>query len=207
VTANAAFSARYGHSLFVLNGKLYLAGGIEGPPYERKSDVWSTLDGVTWTLELDNAPWGPRASHQTASLDGRLWLVGGFDSVNQMPGDVWSTTDGINWRRDVASDPLLQRYEHRVTAFNGKLWVTGGRGTNYIETRDVISSADGVHWTAEPTPAWSARTSHAAAVFGNHWFLFGGLGATRDELRENEMWRTDDGVHWRLRHHNTIRVP
>lgn len=207
VTTNAAFSARYGHSLFVLNGKLYLVGGIESAPYERKSDVWSTLDGVTWTRELDNAPFGPRASHQTASLNGRIWLVGGFDAVNQMPGDVWSTTDGINWRLDVPSDPRLQRYEHRMTAFSGKLWVTGGRGTTYVETRDVISSADGIHWTAESTPAWSARTSHAAAVFGDHLFLFGGLGATRDEPRENEMWRTDDGVHWRLRHHNAIRVP
>lgn len=52
-----------------------------------------------------------------------------------------------------------------------------------------------------------ARALPTRRQFGTHMFLFGGLGVSMDENRENEMWRTDDGIHWRLRHHNTIPVP
>ena len=207
VSAAGPFTARYGHSLYVANGKLFLVGGVEGPPYTRPTDLWSTLDGVTWTRESTNVPFGARVASQTANFNGRVWLVGGIGPVNDFPADAWSSADGVNWRQDATNEPRLQRYEHRLTVFNGRLWLTGGRGTAYTETRDLISSVDGINWNTEATPAWSARTSHAAAAFGTHLFLFGGLGATMDENRENEMWRTDDGIHWRLRHHNNIQVP
>jgi N-acetylneuraminic acid mutarotase len=207
VLANAPFTARYAHAVYVANGRLFVAGGVEGPPYVRPTDIWSTSDGVTWRQDLVSAPFGARVGHKVAALNGRLWLTGGSDELNQFPSDVWSSVDGINWRQDLVSDSRLRRYEHQLTAFNGRLWMTAGRDTTYAESRDLLSSADGVNWRTEAAPNWSARTSHAVAAFGTHLFLFGGEGATYDENRENEFWRTDDGVTWRLRHHNLIPVP
>jgi hypothetical protein len=186
---------------------LHLAGGVEGPPYVRPTDIWSTADGVSWRLEVAIAPFGARVAGRVATLNGRVWLAGGGDDLNQFHTDVWSSADGINWRQDVVNDLRMRRYEHQLTAFKGRLWMTAGRDTTYGESRDLLSSADGVTWRTEPAPNWSARTSHAAAAFGDHLYLFGGEGVSFEEDRENEFWRTDDGVTWRLRHHDFIPVP
>jgi hypothetical protein len=207
VLANAPFTSRYAHVLYVANGRLHLAGGVEGPPYVRPTDIWSTADGVSWRLDVAIAPFGARVAGRVATLNGRVWLAGGGDDLNQFHTDVWSSADGINWRQDVVNDLRMRRYEHQLTAFKGRLWMTAGRDTTYGESRDLLSSADGVTWRTEPAPNWSARTSHAAAAFGDHLYLFGGEGVSFEEDRENEFWRTDDGVTWRLRHHNFIPVP
>jgi hypothetical protein len=174
-----------------------------------KNDVWSSADGAEWTLETESAGWPARAYHQTAVLNDKIYVFGGGNYVPEYSAlnDVWSSADGINWRQDVVNDLRMRRYEHQLTAFKGRLWMTAGRDTTYGESRDLLSSADGVTWRTEPAPNWSARTSHAAAAFGDHLYLFGGEGVSFEEDRENEFWRTDDGVTWRLRHHNFIPVP
>jgi len=146
-TANAAFSARYGHEVVTYNGKMWLIGGYEGAEL---NDVWSTTDGVNWTLVTGAASFPVRFFHQALVFNNTLVVVGGGSSAGAL-NDVWSSSDGANWTRLVANAEFPAINGHSVASFNNSLWLiggfTGGRGFGGTGFNDNIwSSADGAVW-------------------------------------------------------------
>jgi hypothetical protein len=178
-----------GERLWVLGGN---GPGSTTAASNRQNDVWSSADGITWTIETTPG-WAARYGHAVAVFNNKLWVIGGRTSGNQK--DIWSTTDGVNWVQEVASAPWPQRSHHTVVVHDNRLWIMGGNGTSTSSTArlgDVWSSTDGVNWTQEPTPSWSARYAHASAVFGNKlWVLAGN--ATGNP---NDAWSSPDGINW-----------
>lgn len=248
VAPTASFGARFQHSTFVLNGRLWVMGGrshvggvftergttysttdgqtwraealttemdraylsqaveepgrvtmIAGAHRSYSSKVWQTTDGSAWT-ELEPVAFSPRLLADGVSFNGWLWLIGGgrLDSLDT--NEVWRSADGINWSRVQSSGAIFSgRSSHRVVAFNNRLWVIGG--VNYFAgengtlqySNEVWSSPDGAAWTQHASPAFPARSAHAAVAFNNRLWVIGGTGAAG---QLNDVWSSADGEMW-----------
>ncbi|MBI4580752.1 MAG: hypothetical protein HY718_13680 [Planctomycetes bacterium] len=136
-TPKAPYGNRAATAVAAFDGRLWLMGGrteeANNPPekgykqFTTHNDVWSSVDGASWTREVQHAPWAPRQWAITVAYAGRLWLIGGHDNVNSRNlGDVWWTTDGRYWQRFESRPRFAPRHEVTPYVFNGSLWVVAG---------------------------------------------------------------------------------
>ncbi len=217
VTEQAAFAPRDGAGALVFEGRMWLLGGWnpgdkEHFPMICNSEVWSSVDGAEWTLELLQAPWEGRHTAGYVVHDGRMWIVGGDCNQHHYQPDVWASADGINWELVCAETPWGARALQHTVAFDGKIWVMGGQtmpafadaDTGEIFYNDVWCSEDGATWerVTEHAP-WSPRgmIGGCAVKDGRIWLLGGGTydtPTTPQRLYYNEVWSTADGVNWEL---------
>ena len=93
VATGTRFSGRRNHSAVVLDGAIYVIGGLS-----RNDEVWRSADqGVTWTQVAAGARFSARNEHTSAALSGALYVIGGFDGTGRL-NDVWKSTDqGVTW--------------------------------------------------------------------------------------------------------------
>lgn len=146
-TADAGFEPRQGHQAVVFKDKIYVVGGsIAGG--QRMNDIWSSHNGVNWSLEVAEGPFTERTEHvlQVQSDGDIMWLLGGngidpntgnsVDSLN----DAWVTNDGVTWyeesphnANDTGSDDFRGRQEFDTVANDGEIILFGGKsGTTLL---------------------------------------------------------------------------
>ena len=131
-TPRAGWSPRLAAGLVEHRGRMWILGGIEnyyfGTDASLRNDVWSSADGVEWRQETPHAPWSPRAYHQAAVLNGRIYVLGGGNYVPNYctTNDVWSSADGVNWTCETPSAPWGRRLWFGSAVFRGRIWVLGG---------------------------------------------------------------------------------
>ncbi len=213
VTEEAAFAGRDGAGALVFKGKMWLLGGWNPRdkvhfPNICNSEVWSSTDGATWTLEVLQAPWEGRHTAGYAVHDGKMWIVGGDCNQGHYQNDVWSTADGKKWDLVNEKVPWAPRVLHYTVVFDNKIWIMGGQTipqfapADEVFYSDVWNSADGVAWSRvnERTP-WSVRSmTGGSVVFQDRmWVLGGGTYDTPDTpIRKfyNDVWSSADGINW-----------
>lgn len=215
------FGARDGMGGLVFNGRMFGIGGWNPILYKYGSinDVWSSTDGVTWSLVKPNtyqdpstfdadADWSGRHFGGYAVHDGKMFLVGG-DPVTVAQRDVWSSTDGVKWQNVTQESAYPLRVLHVTFAFNDRLWVVGGQTLHSTDTPtvfgDVWSSRDGATWersAAAPSPRWGERGIIGGnAVFrGRMWLVAGGIyeqeGFRPERTEYDDVWSSADGTSW-----------
>jgi hypothetical protein len=173
VTDRIPWGPRVLHYTVAFRGKLWVIGGQNMPVFVSvekdrfDNDVWSSVDGETWTRVLDHAPWSPRGMIGGAAVfRGRIWLLGGgtYDTpttrTRNFYNEVWSTDDGVKWESH-GQAPWHPRQYHDVAVWDDQLWVL--EGWNQTNRNDVWRSPDGVNWYEVPNTPWAVR--HAATVF------------------------------------------
>ena len=213
LTEEAAFAGRDGAGALVFNDRMWLLGGWNPDdkvhfPQICNSEVWSSKDGLSWTLELAAAPWEGRHTAGYAVHAGQMWIVGGDANQGHYQNDVWKSADGVHWDQVHGEVPWGPRVLHYTLAFAGKIWVIGGQTLPPFADAperfhcDVWNTADGVHWTqvCEQAP-WAPRGMiGGSAVFnGRMWILGGGTYDTPKVPKRNfynDVWSSADGVHW-----------
>ena len=219
-TADANWSDRYSHQALSHNGRLYVLGGYGGDDgsncqsgainnsgNRRLNDVWSSADGKTWKLETANANWSARNFHQALSHNGRLYVLGGYDSNKKYPyylNDVWSSVDGAEWRIETSDAEWPERYWHQVVSHQGRMYVLGGDqlGGGH-QGNDVWSSVDGKVWQQETTSAgWKRRYAHQALSRHGRIYVLGGV-SEEDHYVVADMWSSGGGKAWRRDAHST----
>lgn len=132
VTERAAWSPRNASGgVVVFKDRLFLMGGgvIDGeqnPNPRAGHEIWSSADGISWTLVTDRTPrgWGGTP----VVFDGKLWLVGANRDGN-FSRAVLVTEDGATWRE--LSAPWSPRGAAAAWVFDNQLYITGGK---YSET-------------------------------------------------------------------------
>lgn len=144
---NAAFSPRYSHQVAVFNGRMYLVAGLTNGA-TRTNDVWSSADGVNWSLVTTNAPFTDRSEHVLVVSDNGsfLYLLGG-EGLNPNNGssiaslnDTWRMDSTNAWLEiephiDNVTDPseYRGRKEFDAISVNGVIIVTMGKsGTTLL---------------------------------------------------------------------------
>ena len=175
-TASAAWSARVGHSVLVLGGKMWLFGGADS--FGFKGDVWSSIDGTDWTRECDSAGWYGRASNAAVMLGGRMSVMGGWDGQDHYFGDVWSSSDGKNWSLVTDSAPWGPRAGHSTAVHDSMMWVLAGANLTR-RFNDVWCSTNGSDWTeATDSAQWAGRVFAQALSFDGKIWILGGATET-----------------------------
>ena len=205
IASGTIFSPRTGHTVTAFNNQLWVIGGFDNPANDGgtstpMNDVWSSNDGITWTL---HAPAGgtvfsPRQGHDTAVFGGKLWVIGGTGASGDL-SDVWSSVDGTTWVQATASAAFSARSAHRVVTFNNAMWLIAGGTVTGLN--DVWSSTDGVTWTqAHPVgQSFPARTWDSVQVLNGRMYVLAGVSDTNYDtaVRYNDVWSSADGVNWR----------
>jgi hypothetical protein len=192
VTAAAGWSPRLAAAVVEFKGQLWLLGGTEnyyfGDERSLKNDVWSSPDGKTWTQATEHAGWAPRAYHQAAVLNERIYVFGGGNYTPQYEArnDVWSSADGVHWTQETAAAPWSPRLWFSSVVYRDRMWVLGGWSNNPSRNwGDVWHSRNGKDWTQlETTTTWKERHEHSAFVFQDQIWIAGG----HAQPLSNEVW-------------------
>jgi len=226
VTDSAQYAPRDGAGALVFEDRMWLVGGWNPPdrthfPKDCSNDVWSSQDGVTWSMEKPNTfadgeydpdlDWEGRHTAGYVVHEGRMWIVGGDANQGHYHWDVWNSADGAQWTRVNAGQnvPWGPRALHYTLAFGGRIWVMGGQTLPQFAPAhekhcdDVWNSEDGLHWDRVQTqgPHWCARGMiGGSAVFQDRMWVLGG--GTYDSPRYpdrqfyNDVWSSADGIRW-----------
>ena len=182
------------------------------------NDVWSSVDGVTWSPVLSQAPWGQRGRGGVAVFNGRMWIMGGGTGTGVVDSDinysdVWSTVDGVTWTQ-ATSFAWPARRRMGVTVFNGLLWVAGGAGHTansnpWVSTyySDCYYSADGTTWTRTVSQApWMARSDFGFYAIGSKLYVLGGNLPLLFQNATSDLWSSPDGIAWTRESSNPLGV-
>jgi hypothetical protein len=186
----AAWSPRKGQTVIPFRNKLWLFGGanavtVERAPSSFLNDVWSSEDGIAWSLVTEAAPWTPRDTPMALVFHDRLVLIGGNGNA-----DVWSTPDGVAWSRLVSRAPWGQRFDQGAAVFDDQLWVYGGRAaTPTTAFHDVWRSSDGETWIEEtPSAPWSERSGVHSIVYRERLWLFSSKHTGSSDSWSGDIW-------------------
>lgn len=237
VTLDAAYAPRDGAGALVFQDRMWLLGGWNqlDPihfPRDCNNEVWSSKDGMTWTLERPNnygeetfdpdRDWEGRHTAGYAVYDDKMWIVGGDPLQGHYQDDVWNSTDGKTWHWVNRNRPVPwgPRVLHYTVVFQGRIWVIGGQTIPQFAPAenlfydDLWNTANGIDWnrvTPEP-PAWPHRGMiGGSAVFQDRiWVLGGGTYDTPTFPRRkfyNDVWSSPDGVRWECHLHHAPWAP
>jgi hypothetical protein len=237
VTDRAAFAPRDGAGALVFQGRMWLLGGWRRHdpvhfPRTCNNEVWSSTDGVAWTLVKPNsfrdhafdpaADWEGRHTAGYTVFRHKMWIVGGDTNQGHYQNDVWSTADGKTWARISGDRPVPwgPRALHHTVVFRDRIWVMGGQTmpgfapSEEVFYRDLWATADGVAWTQiiPEEPCWPARGMiGGSAVFQDRiWILGGGTYDTPQTPQRrfyNDVWSSPDGIHWTEHIHHAPWAP
>jgi len=153
------WSERWGHTSLVYNGKMWVIGGL--------SDVWSSPDGINWTVATWDARFPRRYNHASVVHNGKMWVLGGRNEWGKIYNDVWYSADGQNWTSATLSAAWGPRYGHQAASWQGKLWVfpgTDGGGEIRTSATTAAYSTDGTSWTIVPYSTGVNEEGYAALV-------------------------------------------
>jgi len=141
----------------------------------------------------------------SATYDGKMWLMGGYDYIN-FNNDVWNSTDGLNWSQVTDNALWSGRWLHSSLNFNNKLWVIGGQNISG-GLNDIWNSTDGLNWSQVTDNAlWSKRIYQTSLNYDNKMWIFGGIDYdTFIEL--NDIWNSTDGLNWSQVTDNALWLP
>jgi hypothetical protein len=202
----AAFPARNDAGGGSLGGKLFIMGGTSGT--RSFNDVWSSSDGIAWTLVTDGAQWPMRSAFGCVVFKGKLWVLGGLDQNLQPLGDVWSSSDGATWAPVTAAGARWSaRSSPAMGVFRDRLWLFGGRPAAGTVAGDLWASDDGMTWTLiDPGDDMNAVPARERACLGalpGGLYLVGGMdasGAPFDDLNvfDGRSWNLDTGPGWKV---------
>ena len=180
-------SNRYGAAVGVINGKIYVAGGLDyDGDYTSTSVIAYDPIAGTWVPKA-NMPSGVRFA-AAGVIDGKLYVAGGDQttpSTGQMitalqvydpATDTWTTKAPVPITTELSASGLI----------NGKLYVVGGAcswgscaGTEYPAVQVYDPTAD--TWSTD-TPLPTPMQSRAGAVVNGTLYIVGG-------------WRTSETDH------------
>jgi hypothetical protein len=203
---NAQWQARDSQGEVVYKDQLWIFGGwfnsYEAPP----RDVWKSSDGKKWNQVTKSAPWIHSDLPMSFVFKDKMWIMGGWYNGrlegHSASNQVWSSTDGLNWQSETSNAAWSPRIASAVVEFKGKIWLLGGTENYYFGDEnslknDVWFSSDGKEWElATSNAGWAPRAYHQAAVLNGKMYIFGGGNYVPDYLAYNDVWSSQDGVHW-----------
>jgi hypothetical protein len=79
---------RFFYHPFEFQNKLWIIGGEDKE--KKYSDIWNSDDGILWTKQKEDLPFGNSNGAQFLIFKNKLYML---------RNDVWSSTDGLNWEQ------------------------------------------------------------------------------------------------------------
>ena len=213
--SGTAPSPRCFHGFTAAQGRLYVHGGWDanGNPlrdlhaYDPVAMAWTNLSAPG----NGTAPTA-RGNHGFTSVDGKLYVHGGWDGQNEL-GDLYSfdlvAKVWTNMTDGVLGSPPQARDSHGFTSAGGEIYVHGGQGFGPNSSWIVFDDL----YKFDPTSmAWTNLSSHVSGIppspryghgfkaAGGRLFVHGGWGEFGDvfvRCRGVEVDESESGETWR----------
>ncbi|WP_418603533.1 DUF6242 domain-containing protein [Hwangdonia sp.] len=137
---------------YIYDGKMHIVGGLDlnGVPL---SDIWSSTDGVNWTLVSDGA-FDARMKPSIAIYDDKLWMFGGATEDGTCTSETLVSEDGgVTWNPVEIFQALPDTFTPRCNANvvvdgSGNILIIGGQTTTVV---------DGAAQFSTLTDVWSGK--------------------------------------------------
>lgn len=214
VTEKAGWQPRDSQGELVYKDQLWIFGGwfnsYEAPP----RDVWNSPDGKKWNLVTKQAPWIHSDLPMSVVFDDKMWMMGGWYNGrlkgHSAGNEVWSSVNGKDWKSVTKKANWTPRLAAALVEFKEKMWLLGGIENYYFGDdkslkNDVWYSSNGKDWELATADAgWSPRAYHQAVVLNGKIYVFGGGNYTPKYHATNDVWSSEDGVHWKQ---ETVKAP
>lgn len=157
--------------------------------------VYSSVNGINWQLQLENAPWEDRELPGFLPFRDKLWYFGGakaHQSINPGYRDIWSSSDGTNWELVTNQADWPGRAWFTSAVFDNKMWILGGWDYwQQDDTNNVWYSEDGVHWKElKSSSIWSSRHASYKWVARGALWISSGYSTLHYGLF-NDVWKLD----------------
>ena len=210
ITPNASWNPRGGMRTYVFSGQLWVVGGVrDAVGFTRYNNVYSSADGINWTLH-DN----PALSDRTRSMFHNVANFGHTVHNNEMfvvagtsNRGVFKSSDGANWtqlgnldvntRRGNPGNSANEKVES--VSFKGSIYTTGGVNESVDTESNIFKSLSGYTWTRTSTAYPNRLGHHASVVFQNKiWVMGGTLGKLSNPSTTfySDVWNSADGSTW-----------
>ncbi len=126
------------------------------------------------------------------AFNGDLWMTS--------QTNAWSSSNGVDWLHYAKSDTGSRIWDARLF-FKDRLWSFGGMAySQRAPVNDIWSSTEGTTWRNEGPADWSPRKQHTVIVYRDKLWLFGGADQVKADFTTvhtmNDIWSSDDGLHW-----------
>jgi hypothetical protein len=183
ISKNSNLPTIFFYHPFVFNHKIWIVGGED--KNTQYSDIWNSPDGIYWTKQKSNLPFGKRSKSEIVFFNNKLFLLN---------NDVWSSTDGLTWTQEtneiVKGETI---FGYTALVFDNKIWLLGCNRNGQFKS-EVFVSSDGKNWEGQEAP-WSPRGGIAATVYKGKLYMtggkYGGLeenGITTEFIYSNDVW-------------------
>lgn len=184
-------SGKKGASTLSFNNKIWIIGGYDArSDYFRDAhaDVWSTVDGINWKLELTEAPFGRLNDARSIIFDDKIWLIGGMLSINRYSEaeslKIWTSNDGVTWD-EVENNFPFEEHTKYLFEFDQKLWaVTKNFDDDLI---NLWSSDKGEQWTKHESNILLEELNSNIIELNGKLIALGLRG---------DVWYSEDGTEW-----------
>jgi N-acetylneuraminic acid mutarotase len=176
---------RWSHTSAVVNGRLYIIGGITSESNERILSTVEEYDPVTnkWTRKAD-MPTARGEMGPSAVVDGKIYVIGGDQNIHANRSTYGSPTveeydpSTDTWTRK--ADMPTSRVLPGTCAVDGKVYAIGGLSSSGETVLSVVEQYDPITdtWTRKanmPTGVWCLS---ARVVNGKIYTLGGRFGST-----------------------------
>jgi hypothetical protein len=183
ISKNSNLPRRFFYQPFVFNDKIWIIGGEDKTT--KYADIWNSTDGIVWTKQKDNLPFGKRSNSKIVALNGTLYLLN---------NDVWASKDGLEWK--LVTNEIFKGediFGYSVAVLDNKIWLLGCNRNGRFESQVFVSS-EGKTWKGQNAP-WTPRGGVASTVFNNKIYMtggkYGGLtknGTTTEFIYSNDVW-------------------
>ncbi|MDD5688349.1 MAG: fibronectin type III domain-containing protein [Elusimicrobia bacterium] len=170
------------HSMGAWNGTLYVIGG-QDETFANKSTVFmiavksQSIFKESWVTESNNLSQG-LSGLAMATYNGRLYVVGGFNSGISTPSVYSSLIDGNgnvgSWTNEANQMPQ-GRYNHAAAVWNGKLYVAGGLSSNTVYSAPINGDGSIGVWGAQGNTLPQNLDYHTMVAWGSSLYVVGGI--------------------------------
>lgn len=181
----------HGYQLAASDDYIYAFGGFAYSEIHKPK--WKSLSQID-RYDIKNNTWKtighlktPRSSNVAANINGKVYLVGGWDSTpkfeNDMDGNFLNSVEVFDLKTEEISEasfrmPLPLRRALTGTVYQNKILLVGGLGVgaSHFELLQNVTLIDpSVGEATELDPLPFATFAPAADVIDNKLFVFGGM--------------------------------
>ncbi len=125
-TSNA-FSARISQKTVVFNNAMYVIGGEGGLSNTRLNEIWTSTDGVNWSIISNNTSVFPEINWHTATVyNNKVWIIGGRTNTSVYTNDIYYSENLQDWTKYSELNPIDPIAQHATLLYDNALWVFGG---------------------------------------------------------------------------------
>jgi sucrose-6-phosphate hydrolase SacC (GH32 family) len=121
-----AFPARVSHKTVVFNGAMYVIGG-ENVAGSKLNEIWTSSNGVNWSLITNNASVFPGINGHTATVyNNKVWIIGGRTNASVYTNDIYYSGNLQDWTKYSELNPIVPIVAHSALLYNDAIWIFGG---------------------------------------------------------------------------------